>query len=153
MSASFSCHTSMIVRLQQHIWQTATTRDRARPGPWRVTTRHHDRIIYLYHLINKFQPAARTAATTIGLNVLIQRTIRRRLREQGLPPRIPYVGPIVTQRHLKQRIQWARTHRRRRAPLGTDQLYRWIQISSAMMSGGAGVAETIWKIRQHEVNR
>ena len=97
---SFNCHNSMIVTLQQHLWHPATTRHRAWHGPRRVTTRHQDRLIYLYHLHNwperYHQPTVHTTPTTGA----------------GLATKKTHVGPIVTQRHLKQRIQWARTHRR-----------------------------------------
>ena len=37
-------------------------------------------------------------------------TVRRRLRENGLRARHTFKYPILTQRHRRQRLEWARGH-------------------------------------------
>ena len=108
----FNCHQSTIVRLSQRLRQTGHTRDRQRPGQPRVTTPRQDRLIVLTHLRNRFQPATHTAATIHGRRGIIHpMTVRRRLRQHGLRPRRPYVGPILTPPHRQRRLEWARRHR------------------------------------------
>jgi hypothetical protein len=37
-------------------------------------------------------------------------TVRCRLRKSGVRARRPFKGPILTQRHRRQRLEWARGH-------------------------------------------
>ena len=58
------------------------------------------------HLRNRFQTAIATAANTPGLHNNRIIAVRNRLREIGLHARRPYVGCVLTQRHLQNR-NWA----------------------------------------------
>ena len=66
--------------------ETGSVNDRPHPGGLRVTSQRQDRAILLQHLRGWFLPASSTAATTVGLHghLVSERTIRRRLNEQGL---------------------------------------------------------------------
>lgn len=108
----FGCHHSTILRLANRYQQTGTSRDRQRPGQARVTTPRQDRDIVRRHIRDRTLPAARTANNVQGRRGLISAsTVRRRLRAAGLRCRRPYVGPILTDRHRRERRQWAEQHR------------------------------------------
>ena len=102
----FNCHHSTIVRLNQRFQATNSVSDRQRPGAPRVTTPQEDRFIRLQHLRNRFRTATQTANETPGRNRqrISDQTVRRRLRENGLNARRPYKGPVLTQRHKRQRL-------------------------------------------------
>lgn len=108
----FNCHHSTIVRLNQRFVATNSVADRPRSGPPRVTTPQQDRFIRLEHLRDRFRTATRTATETPGRHRprISAQTVRRRLRENHLKNRRPYKGPVLTQRHKRQRLDWARRH-------------------------------------------
>ncbi len=86
--------------------------DRPRSGrPW-VTTANLDRYIRITHARNHLQTSTGTARETIGTHgrLINEHTVRRRLRDDGMIPRRPYVGQILTQRHRRDRLAWARAH-------------------------------------------
>ena len=64
------------------------------------------------HLRNRFLPATVTAAVTPGTHNprISAQTVRNRLAEDGLYGRRPYVGPVLTAVHHRNRDQWARAH-------------------------------------------
>lgn len=109
---NFNCNQSTIVRLRQRFLATNTVADRPRPGAQRVTTQAQDQMIRLQHLRERFRPATVTARETVGRYRprIAAQTVRRRLREHGLRARRPFKGPILTQRHRRQRLEWARGH-------------------------------------------
>lgn len=105
------CAHTTISRLHQRFLQTGSTRDRPRPGQQRVTTARQDRHIVRTHVRDRTLPATRTAARVQGRRGFIHpNTVRNRLRAAGLRARRPYFGPILTDRHRNQRLQWANRH-------------------------------------------
>ena len=70
------------------------------------------RFIRLQHLRNRFLTASSTARVTRGRTRrrVSATTVRRRLRENDLRARRPYVGSILTPRHRRARRQWAVIH-------------------------------------------
>jgi len=103
-----------IARLQTRYAETGSVADRQRSGRIRVTTRRQDRAIRLQHLRDRFLPAAHTAALTVGTHgrPVSDRTIRRRLQQEGLRARRPFRGPILTEANRQNRLQWAQRHQR-----------------------------------------
>ena len=114
IAQQFRCHVRTIERLLNHFRQTGTTSDGPGTGCPRVTTQHQDRHIRTTHLRNRFIPATVTARTTPGTHNqrISDQTVRNRLREVGLRPRRPYVGPNLTLRHRRNRAQWVTVHQR-----------------------------------------
>lgn len=114
IARQFRCHVRTIERLRTRFRQTGTTKDRQRAGRPRETTPRQDGYIRTSHLRNHFLPATVTARTTPGRHNarISDQTVRNRLREHGLRSRRPYVGPKLTLRHRRNRMQWARTHQR-----------------------------------------
>ena len=100
------------MRLGQRFLATNTVADRPRPGAPRVTTQVQDQMIRLQHLHERFRTANVTARETVGRYRprIAAQTVRRRLRENGLRARRPFKSPILTQRHRRQRLEWARGH-------------------------------------------
>ena len=98
--------------LRRRFTQTGSTADLPRSGRPRVTTRAQDRYILSQHLRNRFLPATVTAAVTPGTHNprISAQTVRNRLAEDGLYGRRPYVGPVLTAVHRRNRDQWARAH-------------------------------------------
>lgn len=106
-----NCSHSTVIRLSQRNAATGSTADRRRSGQPRVTTPAQDRYIRQLHLRDRFLPAPETGRQVVGRRGPVSEwTVRRRLREAGLAARRPYVGPVLTQRHRQQRLQWARQH-------------------------------------------
>ena len=64
------------------------------------------------HLRDRFLTASVTAQNTPGIhnNRISSQTVINRLRERGIRARVPYKGQVLTERHRRQRRQWARTH-------------------------------------------
>ena len=83
----------------------------------RVTTLAQDNRLRTQHLCDRYRPATRTSATTIGNHgrPISAQTVINRLRAHGIRPRRPYVGPQLLQRHRRARLQWCRAHVRRQA--------------------------------------
>jgi len=110
----FGCSTRTIVKLRRRHATTGTVDDHPRSGRPRVTTGNQDRYIRLHHLRDRWIPASRTAAETIGTHgrPVSSRTIRRRLNSQGLRARRPFMGPILTIRNRQNRSLWAQQHLR-----------------------------------------
>lgn len=79
-----------------------------------MTTQLQDTHIRVQHLRDRHLPATRTAAATIGTHnrPISPQTVINRLRERGIKPRRPYVGPVLTARHRNARLQWCTLHRR-----------------------------------------
>ncbi|XP_060065943.1 fibropellin-1-like [Ylistrum balloti] len=87
--------------------------DRPRTGRLRVATQTQDRFIQVTHLRNRTQSTTKTAIIGRRSTVFLG-TVQRRPREHDINFQRPYVGPILTQSHRQQRLQWARHHQRRR---------------------------------------
>lgn len=108
----FNVHVRTIYRLQQRFQATGSTSDRPRSGRPPVTTLRQDRQIVRSHLQNRFARATETARTTIGTHQrpISDDTVRRRLRQRNVRCRRPHVGPVLTDRHRRARLQWATQH-------------------------------------------
>ena len=103
-SRAIGCHRNTIIQLHQLFQQTAGMADRRRPGRLRVINPRMDRFITLTHL-----QTATSSARQYGIS---KQTVLRRLRQarQPIRPRRPYVGQVLTARHLAARLQWAQRH-------------------------------------------
>ena len=106
VSRAFGCHINTIIRLRQRFQQTGGVADRRRPGRPRVTNPRTNRFITLTHIRHRFQTAT-SPASQYGIS---KQTVLRRLRQarQSIRPRRPYVGQVLTARHLAARLQWAK---------------------------------------------
>lgn len=113
VAAALNVNQSTVHRLQQRYAATGSSADRHRPGRPRVTTQNQDHYIRVQHLRNRFRTATATASETIGTHgrQLSARTVRNRLRVEGIRPRRPFVGAILTRRHRDARLQWCNRHR------------------------------------------
>lgn len=111
----FRVHRCTISRLQIRYAETGATADRPRPGQPRVTTRAQDRHMRVSHLRDRFLPASRTAAETIGRHQrqISSRTVRRRLRDQGIRSYRANVGLVLTDRRRETRRTWGRRYSNR----------------------------------------
>ena len=105
---AFGCHRNTIIRLRQRFQQTGGVVDRRRPGRPRVTNPRTDRFIMLTHLRRRFQTAT-SSARQYGFS---KQTVLHHLRQarQPIGLRRPYVGQVLTARHLAARLQWAQRH-------------------------------------------
>uniref|UniRef100_A0A672ZXQ3 Transposase Tc1-like domain-containing protein n=1 Tax=Sphaeramia orbicularis TaxID=375764 RepID=A0A672ZXQ3_9TELE len=110
----FGVHHSTVGRLAERYHTTGSSSDRPRSGRPHVTTAAQDHPSRLLHLRDRFRPATRTAAETTGTHhrLLSARTIRNRLRADGIRPYRPYVGSVLTPQHCRAQIQWCSAHRR-----------------------------------------
>ena len=63
------------------------------------------------HLRNRAVTATATAADIQGLRRIYTQTVRNRLRQRGILLRRPYVGPIWTHAHGRERDRWCHTLR------------------------------------------
>ena len=125
----FNCTLAIIYRLRHNA--TEATLDIPRSGRPRVTTRNQNRSNRILHICDRFRRATTTAAETPGRNNRISpNTVIRRLRENGLRPRRPYVGMVLNAE--RRRRAWANYHRRgdwnRMAP---RDIQRRVSISAA----------------------
>ncbi|GFR59450.1 transposable element Tcb1 transposase [Elysia marginata] len=101
-----------IFRLRQRLHETDTVSDRPRSGRPRCTTQRKDRNLVRNHMNNRFLSASASSRQTRGRNnqPISANTVRRRLSTPGLQARRPYIGPILIQRHRRQRTLWAQEH-------------------------------------------
>ena len=86
--------------------------DLPRSGTPRVTMPAQDRYILNQHLRNRLLTATATASVTPGTHNprISAQTVRNRLAENNLRARRPYVGTVLTDRHRRDRLQWADRH-------------------------------------------
>ena len=101
---------SHIVRKQK---ETGTVQDRPIPGRKRVTTTREDRAIVRISLADrrKTAPAIKADVETYnGLHVSIS-TVKRRLKESGLRAYRVRKKPLLTKKHRRRRLEFARAHR------------------------------------------
>ena len=98
--------------LRRRFVQTGSTEGLPRSGRPRVTTPAQDRYILNQHLRNRFLTATATASVTPGVHKprISAQTVRNRLAENNLRARRPYVGTVLTDRHCRDRLQWADRH-------------------------------------------
>ena len=107
--------------------QTGSTEDLPRSGrPPRVTTPAQDRYILNQHLRNRFLTATATASVTPGTHNprISAQTVRNLLAENNMRARRPYVGTVLTDRHHRNRLQWADRHQLDKARLADDSFFR-----------------------------
>lgn len=107
---------STIVRLVRRVNETGSVSDRPRPGAPRVTSMRQDNFIRQRHLRNRFVTAQSTTSVVVGNRGrhVSRNTVRRRLRERGILCRRPYRGVVLTDRHRRERQQWAQNNIGRR---------------------------------------
>ena len=79
-------------RLCSRFQQTGSTNDRQRSGRPRITTPGQDRYIRVFHLRIRTVAASTTAAGIPGLRRISLQTVRNRLRQHAIRPRMPYSG-------------------------------------------------------------
>lgn len=103
---------STIDDLWRKFQATGSVADLPRASRQRVTTAAQDRYMRLTHLRNRSRPATETAKATIGVHrrPISGQTVRNRLRANDLRARRPYTGQILTRRHRRLRLAWARAH-------------------------------------------
>lgn len=106
----FNVSQSTLSRLLSRQRTTGSTADRTRSGRPLVTTPAQDRYIRISHLRNRFQSASATAQQLAGGRRVSDQTVRNRLHAAGLSARRPVRGPVLTQRHRVNRLQWATNH-------------------------------------------
>lgn len=123
VAAALNVHHSTIIRLRRRFRQFGTTVNRPHARRPRETTPAQDRYIRLQHLRDRFRPATRTAAETIGVHNrrIAAQTVRNRLREGDLRCRRPHRGLDLTAVRRRARLDWANAHAR-------WNLARWRQI-------------------------
>ncbi|KAJ8310398.1 hypothetical protein KUTeg_012263 [Tegillarca granosa] len=90
--------TSLRQTLRSKYRQTGSVADRPRRPRRRVTTYRQDRIITLSRKIG------------IHSRTVASQTVQNRLRIVGIKCRRPKKAPILTNRHNKARLAWARRH-------------------------------------------
>ena len=110
----FGCNRKTITRLRQRYVHTNSVADGPRTGRPRVTTPEQDRYIRLQHLRDRYQTAVQTAAETRGVNQdrVSPSTVRRRLHENELRSRVPFVGQMLNPLRCRTRLAWARRYLR-----------------------------------------
>ena len=108
----FDCHRNTILSLWRRLRQSGNTRNHRRSGRPRVTSRRQDNHIRLVHLRNRFQTSNLTARSIPGLRPISSRTVRNRLREHNIRPRLPSIRPILLPRHRAARLTWCRRYLR-----------------------------------------
>ncbi|KAK3085626.1 hypothetical protein FSP39_006383 [Pinctada imbricata] len=103
-----------ISRLASRYRTTVSVNDRRRSARPQVTTAAQDRYIVSSHLRNRFLTVPSTAIGTPGRNNnrISANTVRRRLAEKGIKVRRPYKRIKFTQRHRRNKAQWAHNHAR-----------------------------------------
>lgn len=106
----FGVSHSVIIRLIQRVDETDTVDERERTGRPPKTTPREDR-----HLRRLAQQEPFSTANTLkrrwNVNVRIcRRTVNRRLNNARLRARRPVKRPLLSDRHIAARLQWARDH-------------------------------------------
>ena len=91
--------------------KTGSAQDCTRSSKPRITTPAQDRYIRVSHLRNRAVTATTTAADIQGLRRISTQTVRNRLRQRGILSRRPYVGPIWSHVHGRERDSWCHTLR------------------------------------------
>ena len=112
VTQQFGVQESTVSRLSLTSLATGRLTDCPRSGRLRVMTQCQDRRIRLVHLRNRLRTATETAREVIGTHGcrVCPRTVRNRLREFDLRPRLPYVGSNLTPRRRQRRMQWLRAN-------------------------------------------
>lgn len=110
-------HKNTVGSLMRKWRQTGSVEDRHRRPKPRVTTIRQDRLIVLSHLRDRKKTATETARATLGRHgrPISRYTVRRRLKAANggsIRAHRPFRGLILTLRHRRQRLQWARRHLR-----------------------------------------
>ena len=110
IAGRFNVHQSTITRLLRKYRATGSVKDRPRSGQPRVTTRRQDIFIRQRHLRDRFVTSVSTSKNVVGRHGrhIHPRTVRRRLKERGILCRRPLKGNVLTQRHRRLCVIWAR---------------------------------------------
>ena len=84
--------------------------DRPRTGQPRETKTRQDAFLRQRHLRDRFTTSIATSRDVVGRHGrrVYPRTMRRRLRKSGILCRRPLKVVILTQRHYRNRVRWAR---------------------------------------------
>lgn len=112
VAAHFNRARSSIYALKQKFQRTGSVDDvMRRPRP-RVTTVRQDRRIIRAHLRDRFVPATVIARQILrGNNQQVSaQTVRNRLRDVGIRAYRPVKCPLLTLRHKRDRLTWARRY-------------------------------------------
>lgn len=148
----FGCSQPAISNLTRRYEETGSVDDHPRSGRPRVTTPIQDRFIVLQHLRDRFRPATRTAAVTVGRHHqrISESTVRRRLRSHMLSARRPARGPRLTAVHRRNRLRWCRQHQR-----WTHQRWRGVIFSdeSRFCLSTADGRHRVWRRRGERFSR
>jgi len=113
VAREFETTQSVISRLWNRYRETGTTSRRPGQGRRRCTTQQQDRYITLTIRRDPILPAThlrRQLQNQIGVQISV-RTVRNRIHEIGLSARRPFRGVPLRQRHIAQRLEWARERR------------------------------------------
>ena len=100
-------------RIAKKMEKNITKENAPREGRPRVTTQAQDRALKIKSVRNRKQTAVSLAAEMKDLNTKINPsvwTVRRRLRDAGLPARKARKKPLLTKAHKKARLAWTKNH-------------------------------------------
>ena len=113
VAATFGCHLATIYCLETRHHLTGAVNDRPRSGRPRVTSQRQDRHIRFVHLRERSRPATVTTRETAGThnNRISGRTVQRCLHNLCLSAQKSYIGPVLSRRHRRDRLQWCQQHR------------------------------------------
>ena len=106
VAATFGCHLATIYRLKTRHHLTVAVNERPCSGRPHVTSQRQDRHIHFVHLRERSRPATMTERETAGRhnNRISGSTVRRRLHYSRLRARKPYIGPVLSRRHRRDRL-------------------------------------------------
>ena len=90
---------STISRLWNRFQQTSSSNDRPRSERPRIATHGQDRYIRVFHIRNQTVSASTTAVGIPGLRRISSQTVRNRLQQHGIRPRMPNFGAVLTPLH------------------------------------------------------
>lgn len=112
IAKTIKCSRCAVQNTIKRFQQTGTYRNLPKSGRKRVTTAREDRLIELTALRDRRQSAVGISSELRGqLNTVVSvRTIRRRLAAANLPARKPRRKPLLTEKHRKQRLVWAKKY-------------------------------------------
>ena len=112
VARQFNVNRSTISRLLQRYNRTGSVSDRPRPGAMPATTPRQNVYIRQRHLRNRKLTASSTANLVIGTRgrPIHRTTVGKRLGDHGIRCRRPAKVPVLSVRHRRQRLQWARAN-------------------------------------------
>ena len=108
----FGVSRSTIARLVQRVNTTGSFSDRPRSGAPHVTSVRQDVFVRQRHLRDRFTTSQLTSSVVVGNRgrTVSRNTVKTRLRERRIFCRRPQRGVILTERHRRDRRQWAQNN-------------------------------------------